>query len=101
MFSKVFVFESYRRRKKENLKYYELLSEEMKKTLKGAGFTTPMPIQEKTLQLILSGWDIIGLAQTGTGKTAAFAVPIIEEARREEPASRRWSSALRVSWRCR
>ena len=77
--------QSYRRRKKENLKYYELLSEEMKQTLKGAGFTTPTPIQEKTLQLILSGWDIIGLAQTGTGKTAAFAVPIIEEARREEP----------------
>jgi ATP-dependent RNA helicase DeaD len=68
------------------LKYYELLSEEMKKTLTDAGFSTPTPIQEKTLELILNGWDIIGLAQTGTGKTAAFAVPIIEEARREETA---------------
>jgi ATP-dependent RNA helicase DeaD len=66
------------------LKYYELLSEEMKATLTRAGFTTPTPIQEKTLELILNGWDIIGLAQTGTGKTAAFAVPIIEEARRDD-----------------
>jgi ATP-dependent RNA helicase DeaD len=85
MFSRVFVFCEYRKRKKENLKYYELLSEEMKATLENAGFTTPTPIQEKTLQLILNGWDIIGLAQTGTGKTAAFAVPIIEEAKRDNP----------------
>ncbi len=65
------------------MKYYELLSEEMKTTLTRAGFTTPTPIQQKTLELILNGWDIIGLAQTGTGKTAAFAVPIIEEVIRE------------------
>jgi ATP-dependent RNA helicase DeaD len=61
------------------LKYFELLSEEMKATLKKAGFDKPTPIQEKTLELILSKWDIMGIAQTGTGKTAAFAVPIIEK----------------------
>jgi len=61
------------------LKYFELLSEEMKATLQKAGFTNPTPIQEKTLELILSKWDIMGIAQTGTGKTAAFAVPIIEK----------------------
>jgi len=61
------------------LKYYELLSEEMKATLHKAGFTSPTPIQEKTLELILGKWDIMGIAQTGTGKTAAFAVPIIEK----------------------
>lgn len=60
------------------MKYHELLSEEMKATLKLAGYTTPTPIQEKTLELILNKWDILGIAQTGTGKTAAFAVPIIE-----------------------
>lgn len=60
------------------MKYYELLSEEMRDALNGAGYTQPTPIQEKTLELILSKWDIIGIAQTGTGKTAAFAVPIIE-----------------------
>ncbi len=61
------------------MRYYELLSEEMKSTLQKAGFTTPTPIQQKTLELIMNGWDIMGIAQTGTGKTAAFAVPIIEK----------------------
>ena len=61
------------------MKYFELLSEEMKATLIKAGFTKPTPIQEKTLELIFSKWDIMGIAQTGTGKTAAFAVPIIEK----------------------
>ncbi len=64
---------------RNNLKYYELLSEEMKATLSKAGFTEPTPIQQKTLELIVNGWDIMGIAQTGTGKTAAFAVPIIEK----------------------
>ena len=61
------------------MKYFELLSEEMKATLKKAGYTKPTPIQEKTLELIFGKWDIMGIAQTGTGKTAAFAVPIIEK----------------------
>jgi ATP-dependent RNA helicase DeaD len=69
----------HRKRNEENLKYYELLSEGMKATLQNAGFTRPTPIQEKTLELIFSKWDIMGIAQTGTGKTAAFAVPIIEK----------------------
>ena len=51
----------------------------MKATLNKAGFTNPTPIQEKTLELIFGKWDIMGIAQTGTGKTAAFAVPIIEK----------------------
>lgn len=62
------------------MKYHELLSDEMQATLKLAGYTTPTPIQAKTLELILNKWDILGIAQTGTGKTAAFAVPIIERA---------------------
>ena len=61
------------------MKYFELLSEEMKVTLKKADMTQPTPIQEKTLELIFGKWDIMGIAQTGTGKTAAFAVPIIEK----------------------
>ncbi len=61
------------------MNYFELLSEEMRATLKNAGYTTPTPIQEKTLEPILNKSDILGVAQTGTGKTAAFAVPIIEK----------------------
>ncbi|MBX9809405.1 DEAD/DEAH box helicase [Candidatus Gracilibacteria bacterium] len=43
------------------------------------GYTAPTPIQEKAIPVILSGKDFLGCAQTGTGKTAAFAIPIIQK----------------------
>lgn len=46
--------------------------------LKTEGYTTPTPIQVQTIPLALQGKDILGCAQTGTGKTAAFAIPIIQ-----------------------
>jgi len=42
------------------------------------GFTTPTPIQKKAFPEIMSGKDVVGIAQTGTGKTAAFTIPIIQ-----------------------
>lgn len=50
----------------------------MRATLEKANYVNPTPIQEQTLETLLSGRDLTGVAQTGTGKTAAFAVPIIE-----------------------
>jgi len=46
--------------------------------VESVGYTTPTPIQEKAIPPILRGRDIIGLAQTGTGKTAAFVLPILQ-----------------------
>lgn len=46
--------------------------------LKACGYENPTPIQDRTIPLILQGHDVMGLAQTGTGKTAAFALPILQ-----------------------
>ena len=56
---------------------YPLL-DSLRKDLAAAGFEAPTPIQARCIPLALEGKDVIGLAQTGTGKTAAFAVPIIQ-----------------------
>ena len=44
-----------------------------------AGYSEATPIQAKTIPTILEGKDLIGLAQTGTGKTAAFTLPLLSE----------------------
>ena len=54
------------------------LSEPLLRTLATENYTQPTPIQEKTIPLILSGRDILGIAQTGTGKTAAFGLPLLQ-----------------------
>ncbi|MDA8193181.1 MAG: DEAD/DEAH box helicase [Thermaerobacter sp.] len=55
------------------------LSAPILRALEDMGFEEPSPIQCKTIPLILEGRDIIGQAQTGTGKTAAFGLPIVEK----------------------
>ena len=55
------------------------LSPSILKSLKRMGFEEASPIQAKTIPLSTQGKDIIGQAQTGTGKTAAFGIPLIEK----------------------
>jgi len=54
------------------------LIEPILRALKTEGYTTPTPIQEQSIPIILRHQDLLGCAQTGTGKTAAFAIPILQ-----------------------
>jgi superfamily II DNA/RNA helicase len=54
------------------------LSPEVLRAVSDAGYTTPTPIQQQAIPLVTSGRDILGCAQTGTGKTASFALPMID-----------------------
>ncbi|RKT85883.1 ATP-dependent RNA helicase DeaD [Saccharopolyspora antimicrobica] len=55
------------------------LDPRVRQTLTEIGYETPSPIQAQTIPLLLEGRDVLGLAQTGTGKTAAFALPILSQ----------------------
>jgi len=57
--------------------------------VKAMGYVDPTPIQLRAIPLVLSGKDVIGSAQTGTGKTAAFALPILSKLERHQPAGPR------------
>ena len=54
------------------------LSPDLLQTIQEIGYTTPTPVQEKAIPIALQGKDVLGIAQTGTGKTAAFSFPLIE-----------------------
>lgn len=68
------------------MEFMKNLSPEMNKTVADIGYETTTPIQEQTIPLLLAGRDLIGQAQTGTGKTAAFAIPILERLDKDNPA---------------
>ena len=61
------------------------LSAEVLRALNENGFKDPFPIQELSIPLILKGMDVIGQAHTGTGKTAAFSLPILNNIKRNGP----------------
>jgi ATP-dependent RNA helicase RhlE len=64
------------------------------KALQKEGYTSPTPIQSQTIPLALQGKDILGLAQTGTGKTAAFALPILQLLNQHQSKGYRHTRAL-------
>lgn len=65
------------------------LSKQLLQSVKREGYTAPTPVQEQAIPLLLKGHDVLGVAQTGTGKTAAFALPVLQILARKEIKGRR------------
>jgi ATP-dependent RNA helicase RhlE len=74
------------------------LDPKITKAVRDAGYTEPTPIQTKAIPLVLRGSDVIGIAQTGTGKTAAFVLPILQRlSSAGSPTNRRVMRALVIA----
>lgn len=72
-----------------HMKYEDYhISPELKRNLATQGFKRPTDIQFKSIPAILKGEDVLAIAQTGTGKTAAFAIPVIDRLQRAKKAGR-------------
>lgn len=65
------------------------LSKQLLQSVKREGYIAPTPVQEQAIPLLLKGHDVLGVAQTGTGKTAAFALPVLQILARKEIKGRR------------
>ncbi|TCD06267.1 DEAD/DEAH box helicase [Erythrobacteraceae bacterium CFH 75059] len=72
------------------------LSQPVLQALSEKGYTAPTPIQEQAIPLVLQGRDLMGIAQTGTGKTAAFTLPSIDRLRAAERGTPRRSCRMLV-----
>jgi ATP-dependent RNA helicase RhlE len=70
------------------------LSAALLKAIKEQGYHQPYPIQQQAIPAILSGKDIMGIAQTGSGKTAAFALPLLEQLTKKPAARNRFVQVL-------
>src|SRR5210317_1444860 len=66
------------------------ISSAIKRNLSHLGFKRPTDIQYKAIPSIMKGEDVLAIAQTGTGKTAAFAIPIIDKIHRSKSSKRAW-----------
>ena len=75
---------------------FSQLSEPLRRALKDLGFEKPTPIQREAIPLALKGYDILGQAATGTGKTAAFGIPIIEKIKKEETSGEKFREAGKI-----
>src|SRR5882724_5325915 len=65
---------------------FSALIEPLRRAVASEGYERPTPIQEQAIPHVLAGRDLLGCAQTGTGKTAAFALPILQLLSENEPS---------------
>jgi ATP-dependent RNA helicase RhlE len=72
------------------------LSEPLLRAIEAEGYVVPTPIQAAAIPLLLAGRDLLGSAQTGTGKTAAFALPVLERLTAMPPAARGRRASIRA-----
>ncbi|MBC5773547.1 DEAD/DEAH box helicase [Pontibacter sp. KCTC 32443] len=70
------------------------LSQALLKAIKEQGYTAAYPIQEQAIPAVLKGSDVLGIAQTGSGKTAAFALPILDLLQKKAASRNRFVKAL-------
>lgn len=73
------------------------LSKELLLAVSSEGYTSPTPVQVQSIPPLLAGRDVLGVAQTGTGKTAAFALPVLQAMSRSKPNGKRHIRALILS----
>jgi ATP-dependent RNA helicase RhlE len=72
------------------------LADEIHRAIRDSGYTNPTPIQAQMIPLIQEGHDVIGLSQTGTGKTAAFVLPILHQLATSKTRARRGSCSVLI-----
>jgi len=70
------------------------LSTPIVKAIKELGYTNPTPVQKRAIPIVLAGRDLVATAQTGTGKTAAFVLPLLEQLNNKEPVRAKSIRAL-------
>ena len=76
-----------------------MLAEPLARAVAEMGYETMTPIQEQAIPVVLSGQDVMGAAQTGTGKTAAFSLPLLQRMLKHENASTSpGPDAARANW---
>ena len=72
------------------------LSEKVLAAVAATGYTTPTPIQEQAIPHVLARKDVLGIAQTGTGKTAAFVLPMLTILEKGRARARPFSSNVSI-----
>jgi ATP-dependent RNA helicase RhlE len=83
--------------KLQTLSFEQLrLIEPVLKALENEGYTTPTPIQQQAIPYVLDKRDLLGCAQTGTGKTAAFAIPLLQLMHEDQQASRKTPRSIKA-----